>query len=663
MTLLDPAERSNASGYGQFVLAAAGILLTLWQVGNARAGSGRTPVHDLDRLADVVATTVRVQWQDAAVERGLLQATPLPIRWRRCGEPVAGPLAAATGGRPGFEPLPGIERVTARQLREGTHRTLHRIYGGLASGRLILAGGAGSGKTSAAVLLLLDALRYREQSVSRAAIPVPVLFTLQDWNPATTALQEWLTTKLAELPPLSGRRGRARAAALQRAGRVSVFLDGLDEMPQPVRSVALQALSQQATSRLVLLTRTDELVEAARDHVLAGAVALELKPQTASDAAEHLAQTLTEPAPPHWRKLIDTLTEQPASAVAQALTNPLTITLVRDVYPVAAAGHTPEELLDTVRFRRSDDVAQHLLDQAITAAYTARPAQRPPRYSPDLAHQTMTVLATHLRDRGSRDFVRWNLPKWVPRPARVLISALFGAAAGTALLGISDAVAYPFGFSSSFANAASEGFFRGASLGLMVGAVAGWYRGFRPMMVGKAFSRRILWAKFFSAFSIGLGVAGVVGVTAALFLDVLHGIPIAGVCLVGAVIVAMSMAIDPPATVRPHGLWRADLAIKLSCGLLLGLGLAVAQDSHVELSMLIDSAAFGLVLALFWTEAWLVALSQIYFWIRWGTPLLLGRFLEDARVRHLLRTVGPTYQFRHATLQDQLAPPLSSADA
>ena len=44
----------------------------------------------------------------------------------------------------------------------------------------------------------------------------------------------------------------------------------------------------------------------------------------------------------------------------------------------------------------------------------------------------------------------------------------------------------------------------------------------------------------------------------------------------------------------------------------------------------------------------------------------LMSFLEDARDRGVLRTVGAVYQFRHATLQDQLAgqttsePPTSS---
>lgn len=37
------------------------------------------------------------------------------------------------------------------------------------------------------------------------------------------------------------------------------------------------------------------------------------------------------------------------------------------------------------------------------------------------------------------------------------------------------------------------------------------------------------------------------------------------------------------------------------------------------------------------------------------TPVRLMKFLEDARHRNVLRTVGPVYQFRHARLQDRLA--------
>jgi hypothetical protein len=41
--------------------------------------------------------------------------------------------------------------------------------------------------------------------------------------------------------------------------------------------------------------------------------------------------------------------------------------------------------------------------------------------------------------------------------------------------------------------------------------------------------------------------------------------------------------------------------------------------------------------------------------MRWHTPARLLHFLEDARQRDALRTVGPVYQFRHARLQDRLA--------
>lgn len=49
--------------------------------------------------------------------------------------------------------------------------------------------------------------------------------------------------------------------------------------------------------------------------------------------------------------------------------------------------------------------------------------------------------------------------------------------------------------------------------------------------------------------------------------------------------------------------------------------------------------------------------------IRHKIPLRLIAFLEDARSRHLLRTVGPVYQFRHATLQDRLAQPAQTRPA
>jgi hypothetical protein len=56
-----------------------------------------------------------------------------------------------------------------------------------------------------------------------------------------------------------------------------------------------------------------------------------------------------------------------------------------------------------------------------------------------------------------------------------------------------------------------------------------------------------------------------------------------------------------------------------------------------------------------YARTWPAILSFVQLALRWHTALRLMRFLEDARERNILRTVGPIYQFRHARLQDQLA--------
>ncbi len=51
----------------------------------------------------------------------------------------------------------------------------------------------------------------------------------------------------------------------------------------------------------------------------------------------------------------------------------------------------------------------------------------------------------------------------------------------------------------------------------------------------------------------------------------------------------------------------------------------------------------------------IVFLTELRMAIKWRTPVRLLRFLEDARGRNILRTVGPVCQLRHARLQDRLA--------
>lgn len=83
------------------------------------------------------------------------------VWWKWSRRQVAGPVEAAVGGGEAkFAPLPGMAAITAEKLRSGTIKNLLGVYGGLGSGRLVILGGPGAGKSGAVILLLLDALTH-----------------------------------------------------------------------------------------------------------------------------------------------------------------------------------------------------------------------------------------------------------------------------------------------------------------------------------------------------------------------------------------------------------------------------------------------------------------------------------------------------------------------
>jgi len=91
----------------------------------------------------------------------------------------------------------------------------------------------------------------------------------------------------------------------------------------------------------------------------------------------------------------------------------------------------------------------------------------------------------------------------------------------------------------------------------------------------------------------------------------------------------------------------------------LGLGFVWAKPMSGLAVGLVFGILYGLVFGLVWglmfPQTWTASLAFAQLAMRWHTPARLLRFLDDARQRDVLRTVGPVYQFRHARLQDRLA--------
>jgi predicted NACHT family NTPase len=134
-------------------------------------------------------------------------------------------------------------------------------FHGLPQPRLVISGEPGTGKTTLAVLLLLDLIDHLKDDD-----PVPVLFTLDGWDPDVTDFSSWLACRISEDYPAlrADDYGHAVADALVSQRQVLPILDGLDEIPAPLRTKVIVSLNRAMSydDQLILTTRSAEYATA-----------------------------------------------------------------------------------------------------------------------------------------------------------------------------------------------------------------------------------------------------------------------------------------------------------------------------------------------------------------------------------------------------------------
>jgi hypothetical protein len=602
-----------------------------------------------------------------------------------------------------------------QQLQVGNIHDLYTVFGGLGSGRLVIAGPPGSGKSGAAVLLVLAALKHRESipAKDRSQVPVPMIFTLHGWDPGTLRVQDWLATQLRQTYPLFARKdGVEKAVALLAAGKVAVVLDGFDEIPEELRPGALRALSQQATFRLIILTRSDEMAAAAAHGSLDGAAAIEFQDVDPATAADYLMRVQRDPAPKGWKELTSRLRRNPGSPISQALSSPLTLTLVRDTY---RGGDDVKELLDFCdaanRHASRDHIANHLLDRVLPAAYVQRPGESPLRYDLQTAQHALRCIAARMNRDGSRDLLWWWIRVWAPSAPQVITTALIFGLTGGLAFGLA------FGLKFGVVFAVMSGLALGVPLpGFRLRlAPVSWHQTFGPWMLidcvlvsGLPFGLAAgLAVGLKSGLTSGIAAGLTSGIAAALALALASGFvgvgglrpdaynasplsPLAswrgnrssalagGLALGAAFGLAFGLTFGlagGPAVGLAFGLAAAltfgfliwslrGVAFGLGSGIMVGLafgltfGLAGGPAAGLRSGLtfgLTTGIALGLAVGFMHANTWAASFTFFQLAVLWRTPVRLMRFLEDARARGVLRSVGPVYQFRHARLQDRLA--------
>ena len=189
-----------------------------------RTADGRRPESAFERrlseAADDLAHAVGARLGREEELRRIQDPFPLPVRWELAPDGVLDHWENICRVMPGGSAQP---LDLAGRLPEITE-----VYRRIPSGRLVVLGRAGSGKSVLAVRFVLDMLRSRDPGGV-----VPVVFSVGSWDPTTTGFRDWLAGQLVRDYPGLAANGCGEsnlATALVEAGRILPVLDGFDEL-------------------------------------------------------------------------------------------------------------------------------------------------------------------------------------------------------------------------------------------------------------------------------------------------------------------------------------------------------------------------------------------------------------------------------------------------
>ncbi|MDH6124840.1 NACHT domain-containing protein [Kitasatospora sp. GP82] len=664
----------------------------------------------LQEAAKGLAVKVYQQWNTEWERRRLhLSSSSLAVRFHNAATGRFDHWAKIRKAPPGMDPPP-------LKLADQFEKIVD-VYKSVPSGRLVVLGEAGAGKTVLALRFVLGLLHPPNPD---RGDHVPVIFSFGSWDPTATSLRDWMCSQLVrDYPDLAAPAadGRSLARALVDADRILPVLDGFDEIASDLRDEALQVLSD--TSMPLLLTSRPKEYGQARN-VLSAAAGIQLDDLAPRDFADYLRRA-SQPAAGGdlhstvWEPVLARLREQPRSPgaenVAVALATPLMVTLARTVYSDTPGRkpqdpQDPQDLLDTGRFPTPEDVQSHLLAAFVPAAYRrplparsgGRRRRRRRSWPPERAEHWLGYLARHLVQREKHDLAWWELGTTMSLPSRTLLIGFLAALAFGVTTAIGnlpvDLVATSHGLGFALVRALVVGLLHGLAAGTVCGLVywfASRHEDLKPSPVrlrirggtGKAPGRVL------RGFVIGLGA----GLTAAL-----------GLVLIDRVVVA-ALGLDDG---LGDGIWGALLFVPglgIGAGLVLGLTALleapIAPESAVRPTDVLDTnrrnvvgrllvwalvfgpvpgfidglthgpvrgIEFGLVFGLegafagglgygLVLTAWgqWAALCRIWLPLTGRLPWALVAFLDDAHERGVLRQAGAVYQFRHARVEDRLS--------
>jgi hypothetical protein len=317
----------------------------------------------------------------------------------------ARPLATAADGEPALdlvleEQLPQ-RRVDAGEVaRSGSD--IVKVYDDAGNGLLIL-GDPGAGKSR---LLHQLAHELLERALHAESEPLPIVLDLSSWGARRQSTAQWLLEELWLQHHINDRL----AERWLPEGRLTLLLDGLDQVDQQARSGCVDAINQLHRSGMLapVVCCRRSTYEMDRQQLSLESTVLVL-PLTGDEVVAHLERL----GPPLAAVLGAALTDQ---RFRELLRTPLMLHM-------AVSSYRDKKTIDLPESAGPNELRQALFERYVQRMLRERSTPR--RWSPQQVQRSLTWLARMMRNRNQSLFFLERLqPDWLEPRARPIYRRL-----------------------------------------------------------------------------------------------------------------------------------------------------------------------------------------------------------------------------------------------
>ncbi|MGI5213485.1 NACHT domain-containing protein [Plantactinospora sp. CA-290183] len=567
-----------------------GTFVVVRQVVRDRDANRGAPALQRRAVAEELAELVRRNPVDETLLKSLDEPYPLPVAWVNAPEihqPSWRTICRSSEGGP----------LDLSGRDGGIHDSFRRIP----SGRMMVLGPAGSGKSVLAMRLARRLVAERS-----ADGPIPVLLYVASWDAASTHFDRWVVSQIANRYPRLAAAHPRWAEALRDlldANVILPILDGLDETTEERAALCLRRLNELPTRRLVLTCRTGFYNRYLQQgEKLRGAAVVAIEPLDPAKVADYLLDAAPLAQVARWRPVIEEILRGGESELTAALSTPLMVAMARTAFDERASAvqvdpsrvdpaeadppdNDPGILVGLARDGGRQAVEDSLLSEAVEGAIRPYRESWLSSWSPAATRRYLSFLAGHLEGQQGREFVWWRLPTEVPGTLWVLFDALRAALAAWITLVLAGDVLRPLAAAADnrvLRDVLGAATGHSGSLAVLVGvAGAVWSlnggrdarQGVPPTRIAfrggvRALGRGLLYGLLFFAFWVGL----------------LRGLPLVYAPVGGIVTFLAPYAV-------PVDSWPDDLRVAVTVGLASWCYVAVRRALRIDFAAPADRFA------------------------------------------------------------------------